>query len=1029
MAIKSGTSNDDTLMGTAGADTLYGLEGNDTLSGGTGNDILSGGDGNDVLDGGAGADSLHGGAGNDTFRYTAFKDADEDHVVDFAVGDRIDFSAVAGRKFIGNAQFNGVIGEIRYYDYYNYDTAATYTYIEIDADGNAKGDYALTVAGHVNLTQAVANSGILIAAANKTLSGTANADTLNGNAGNDILWGLGGNDVLNGGEGNDTLYGGNGNDTLTGGLGTDIYVGGSGTDTFRFTSPDEINGDTILDFADDRIAFAIAGLRYIGDTIFTGTPGEYRVEGNGWIDFDSDGDGSADKSVHVQGYTGMLQETAAGSNILISAPDITLNGTANADTLMGGSGNDRLDGWAGNDTLSGGMGRDLLYGGSGGDILNGGIGDDVLNGGNGWDTLRGGLGNDTLTGEGGHDTFKFASLAELTGDIITDLAAGDKIDLSAIPGLSFVGVGHDFTGMTNQVKIYDYFLAIDTDGDKSANYLLNLNNNQTMEETAPGSRVFQVAPNLTLAGTADADTLKGGNGDDMLDGLGGNDALFGGYGIDTLYGSGGSDILNGGMGSDTLNGGDGWDTLRGGLGNDSLTGGAGRDTFKFASLDELTGDIITDLAVGDKIDLSAIPGLSFAGVGNDFTGTAKQVSIPESYADMSYLRVDIDGDTNADYILSLSGDLTIEETTPGSRVFQVAPNLTLAGTADADTLRGGNGDDTLYGLGGKDTLAGGYGRDTLDGGSGGDILNGGAGNDTLNGGDGWDTLIGGLGFDTLTGGAGRDTFKFTSLAELNYPADINTDATITDLAVGDKIDLSAIAGLTFVGVGKGFTGAANQILTLTDIYDAVTYLEVDTNGDAYADYSLKLSGNLTIEETAPGSRVFQVAANQTLTGTAGADTLKGGNGDDTLDGLSGNDTLVGGYGNDKLYGGAGADTLVGGLREDTLTGGAGYDTFKFISPAEIGNGYYDYSTFNYVYETVTDFASGDKISLAGMDANINLAGDQAFTFLGANSFTGVAGELQYQYGYLSGDINGDLNTDFVIQLTGSPALTAADFVL
>ena len=116
MAIKSGTANNNTVTGTAGWDTLYGLAGNDTLNGGTGRDILSGGDGNDILIGGAGPDSLHGGVGNDTFKYLAFKHADGDRIIDFSAADRIDFSAIAaaGRHFIGNAQFKGVAGEIRY---------------------------------------------------------------------------------------------------------------------------------------------------------------------------------------------------------------------------------------------------------------------------------------------------------------------------------------------------------------------------------------------------------------------------------------------------------------------------------------------------------------------------------------------------------------------------------------------------------------------------------------------------------------------------------------------------------------------------------------------------------------------------------------------------------------------------------------------------------------------------------------------------------------------------------------------------
>jgi Ca2+-binding RTX toxin-like protein len=122
---KMGTSANDTLTGTAGIDWLYGLDGNDSLVGGTGNDMLSGGNGNDILQGGLGADELFGGAGADTFVYKSVADIQIDplnlteEVHDFSAGDKLDFSALTSRHFIGNAEFNGVAGEIRYTYSYN----------------------------------------------------------------------------------------------------------------------------------------------------------------------------------------------------------------------------------------------------------------------------------------------------------------------------------------------------------------------------------------------------------------------------------------------------------------------------------------------------------------------------------------------------------------------------------------------------------------------------------------------------------------------------------------------------------------------------------------------------------------------------------------------------------------------------------------------------------------------------------------------------------------------------------------------
>ena len=175
----------------------------------------------------------------------------------------------------------------------------------------------------------------------------------------------------------------------------------------------------------------------------------------------------------------------------------------------------------------------------------------------------------------------------------------------------------------------------------------------------------------------------------------------------------------------------------------------------------------------------------------------------------------------------------------------------MTGTTANDTLTGGNGNDSLNGLAGNDTLSGGYGADNLSGGDGNDTLNGGTGIDTLDGGTGNDILIGGLGADSLTGGDGNDTFKFNSLAEVSDPSgyygDIYNSDVITDFTVGDKIDLSTIGGLKFVG--NNFDGGTNEIQVTADYYWQNTTVNIDTNGDKSADYSLTLTGTPTLTVT------------------------------------------------------------------------------------------------------------------------------------------------------------------------------------
>ena len=350
----------------------------------------------------------------------------------------------------------------------------------------------------------------------------------------------------------------------------------------------------------------------------------------------------------------------------------------------------------------------------------------------------------------------------------------------------------------------------------------------------------------------------------------------------------------------------------------------------------------------------------------------------------------------------------LQETALGSNVLVFAPNKNIAGTVLNDNLQGGNGNDTLMGLDGNDTLRGGMGGDMLDGGAGDD------------------RLVGGAGGDTLTGGTGVDTFKYNALAEFssNISGMTNTSGigieTITDLEVGDKIDLSAITGLTFVGIGSGFTGAGNEI-SVCGFGLGSTYgisLTIDVNGDLVADYSLYILHNMStmtlpLEETALGSRIFQLATDKLLTGTGVNDTLLGGGGNDTISGLAGNDLLSGGYGNDTLDGGAGNDTLIAGLGQDTLSGGVGNDIFKYNALAEISNNYF-------FSDQITDFSVGDKIDLSAITG---------LTFNATGVFSGAVNEIISTAGELVIDINGDKTEDYFLLLTGVTSLVATDFIL
>jgi serralysin len=81
-------------------------------------------------------------------------------------------------------------------------------------------------------------------------------------------------------------------------------------------------------------------------------------------------------------------------------------------------------------------------------------------------------------------------------------------------------------------------------------------------------------------------------------------------------------------------------------------------------------------------------------------------------------------------------------------------------------------------------------------------------------------------------------------------------------------------------------------------------------------------------------------------------------------------------------------------------------------------------------DVIGDFEAGvDRIHLASIDANAAASGNQAFSYIGSNAFTGVCGQLSYVDGIISGDVDGDAAADFEIQVVSAPTLVANDFIL
>jgi Ca2+-binding RTX toxin-like protein len=177
------------------------------------------------------------------------------------------------------------------------------------------------------------------------------------------------------------------------------------------------------------------------------------------------------------------------------------------------------------------------------------------------------------------------------------------------------------------------------------------------------------------------------------------------------------------------------------------------------------------------------------------------------------------------------------------------------------------------------------------------------------------------------------------------------------------------------------------------------------------------------------------AGNDVLYGESGADKLLGGDDNDSLYGGSGRDRLTGGNGDDYLNGGGANDTLYGGAGIDWMWSGPGFDRFiyKNITDAPTG-GTYDTVAYLTTGEDVIDLSIIDAKSAAGA------TGNQAFTFLGTDSFDGKAGRLRYEVVDADGDgaaddvlitgtTNADTTADFAIAVLNRTTIEASDFIL
>jgi Ca2+-binding RTX toxin-like protein len=877
-----------------------------------------------------------------------------------------------------------------------------------------------------------------------TINGTTAPDSLDGGVAGDLINGLAGNDTLHGFSGNDTINGGVDSDLVYGGLGDDLVIVGRG---------DTVHGDE-----DDD------DLRYTGSDPTGLATYVYGDAGNDKATFDFsdavDSITSYNNSNGSGGIAGIYYYAMESLELIGGGASDSLAGGIGADTLTGGAGNDRLIGGLGANRLTGGAGRDF----GGFDISDSAANHNVvfvsgalLNLGGSRLTQIEGLGLKTGAGKD-----KINVAAETIGSEIDTGAGNDTIIHGAAADILSGGAGADSItagrGDTSHGNDDNDLLsgAFDDSSGAATYFYGDLGNDR-----------------LTLDFSASADPLSSYNNNNGSGGAGG--VYY--YDIELLVLTGGSssDVLTGGVGNDTLTGGAGNDRLNGGLGANKIVGGAGKDlgaidvsatggnrtvvfdpgatlVFLGNSLSQIEGLGLKAGTGHDSIDVSAetIGSEIDGGGGNDtITGGAAYDLLNGGIGNdaVHALRGDVvhgnDGNDAIDFIFDDNG---------GAATYSYGDagldTLTADFSGASDAVSSYNNNNGSGGIGGL------YYYDTetllLTGSTASDLLVGGLGNDQLSGGTGNDRLSGGLGANTIVGGAGLD------IGLVDYST-VNADQTVNFrptqlLAVGgnrlsqieglglktgggdDSIDVSKETIGSEIDAGGGDDGITGGVGA--DLLNGGTGNDTITAGAG--DITHGNDGNDSISLVLPGpvgaTYVYGDGDADRLTLNFGAATAAIGgynnnNGSGGIGGVYYYDietlALTGGAAADTLVGGTGNDTLTGGLLGDSLDGRGGNDRYRYVSTNESaasGPG----------RDTLLTFDNGDVIDLSTIDANTDVAGNQAFAFRGTAAFN-HAGQVRYE---ASGadtlvliSTDADATAEMAILITGTHALAAGDFAL
>ena len=382
----------------------------------------------------------------------------------------------------------------------------------------------------------------------------------------------------------------------------------------------------------------------------------------------------------------------------------------------------------------------------------------------------------------------------------------------------------------------------------------------------------------------------------------------------------------------------------------------------------------------------------------------------------------LDGGTGADsmtggagndlYFVDNAGDVVVENAGQGNDAVFASVNYGLTANVETLVLQGG-ADLQGFGNGLANSLFGNTGNNLLDGGAGADSMTGGAGNDIY--------FVDNAG-DVVVENAGQGNDAVFSTAHLALSANVETlvlqgGADLQGFGNGLANSLFGNTGNNLLDGGAGADtmagGAGNDIYFVDNAGDVVVENVGGGTDTVFATVNHALAANVQ-------TLVLQGAGNLSGTGNALNNTIHGNSGDNTLAGAAGPDQLVGAQGNDVLIGGAGVDSLFGGIGQDTF-----FFTGTNLDNLDTGRGANR--------DVIHDF-SGDLLNLVQVDANLNAAGDQAFSFIGTNAFT-AAGQVRFFADgagntIVEGNMDTLLGADFQIELRSfTGQLQTGDFLL